>query len=128
MIQAASEIHFAICVFFNNFKQCNFSSDFLAICDGVSEGTYANPTPMIGKYCGDSLPPNQISTGNVLYIHFHTDWYDDNNNGFKLEYHTSSKNLNYLASFCFDIIYLKITELARSITGDNALILMHIKD
>ena len=92
-IQAASKMHFAVCVCFNNnFKQCNCSSDFLAIYDGVSEGTYANPTPMIGKYCGDLLPPNQISSDNVLYIHFHTDWYDDNNNGFKLEYQISGKH------------------------------------
>ena len=42
-------------------------------------------------YCGDSLPPSQISSSNQLFIHFHSDG-SDTGTGFKLEYNETSKN------------------------------------
>ena len=64
-----------------------FSFDSLTIYDGGS-----NTSPMLGNpYCGDSLPPSQISSSNYLFIHFLS-----NNaftgTGFKLEYNATSKN------------------------------------
>ena len=53
--------------------------------DGGSKGS-----PELGKYSGTSLPPIQISSSNVVYIHFHTDD-RDTKKGFKLEYHPYSK-------------------------------------
>ena len=41
----------------------------MTIYDGGS-----NTSPMLGNpYCGDSLPPSQISFSNHLFIHFHSD-------------------------------------------------------
>ena len=46
-----------------------FSWDSLTIYDGGS-----NTSPMLGNpYCGDSLPPSQISSSNQLFFHFHSD-------------------------------------------------------
>ena len=65
----------------------DFRSDALRIFDGDS-----NTSPMLGNpYCGDSLPPSQISSSNQLFLHFHSDnvW---TATGFKLEYTATSKN------------------------------------
>ena len=41
-------------------------------------------SPMIGEYC-DSKPPDIITTGNEIFVHFHTDqMYTDI--GFKMMY------------------------------------------
>ena len=63
-----------------------FSYDKLTIYDGGSI-----TSPMLGKYCGDSLPPSQISSSNQLFFHFHSDELDTAT-GFKLEYNATSKN------------------------------------
>ena len=42
-------------------------------------------SPLIGHYCGTSLPPNFISSSNRTFIHFKTDE-SKNKKGFKLEY------------------------------------------
>ena len=62
--------------------------DTLSIFDGGS-----NTSPMLlgHPYCGDSLPPSQISPSNQLFFHFHSD-YVDTATGFKLEYNATSKN------------------------------------
>ena len=72
-----------------------FSYDSLILYDGDS-----NSSPILGKYCGTSIPPSHISSSNMIYIHFHSDGsieglleYDYT--GFKLEYHLSGKKYSY---------------------------------
>ena len=65
-----------------------FSHDSLTIYDGN-----LTTSPMFGNpYCGDSLPPSQISTSNQLFFHFHSDHWEIAT-GFKLEYNATSKTL-----------------------------------
>ena len=59
----------------------NSSYDSLTLYDGDS-----NSAPMIGKYCGNSIPNNQISSTNSVLIHFESDRYWTKS-GFQLEYH-----------------------------------------
>ena len=40
-----------------------FSYDSLTVYDGDSNGS-----PMLGKYCGTSIPPNHISSNNNIFI------------------------------------------------------------
>ena len=62
-------------------------ADSLTIYDGGS-----NTSPIVGDpYCGDSLPPNQISSSNRVFIHFHSNHFGTAT-GFKLEYNATSKN------------------------------------
>ena len=62
-----------------------FSGDKLAMYDGGSM-----TSPMIGEYC-DSTPSSLISSGNHLFIHFHSG-YIGTGTGFKFEYSVTSKN------------------------------------
>ena len=49
---------------------------------------------MLGNpYCGDSLPPSQISSTNHLFFHFYSNVIDTGT-GFKLVYNATSKNPN----------------------------------
>ena len=71
-----------------------FSYDSLTIHDGGF-----NTSPMLANpYCGDSLPPSQISSRNHLFIHFHSNYFN-NGAGFKLEYNATSKNPYKLVHF-----------------------------
>ena len=71
-----------------------FSADSLTIYDGGS-----NTSPMLGNpYCGDSLPPSQISSSRQLFFHFHSDSWGTAT-GFKLEYNATSKNHYTLLGF-----------------------------
>ena len=66
-------------------KYVPFSEDSLTIYDGGS-----NTSPLLGEFCGDDVPPAQISSGNQIYLHFETDsWVS--RHGFKLEYAPYSK-------------------------------------
>ena len=47
-------------------------------------------SPMMGKYCGDSIPPSHISSSNEVLIHFQSDW-GYTYNGFKMEYNPLGK-------------------------------------
>ena len=45
-------------------------------------------SPMVGKHCGDSIPPSHVSLTNKILIHFQSDGsatYD----GFQMEYNPS---------------------------------------
>ena len=65
----------------------DFRQDSLTIFDGGS-----NTSPMLADpYCGEFLPPSQISSSNHLFIHFHSDL-SITGTGFKLEYNATSKN------------------------------------
>ena len=47
-------------------------------------------SPMMGKYCGDSIPPNLVSSSNKILIHFHSD-HADTEAGFQMEYQPRGK-------------------------------------
>ena len=47
---------------------------------------------MIGKYCGDSIPSSHISSSNKILIHFKTNYYDNSDSGFKLEYNPKGES------------------------------------
>ena len=57
-----------------------FSFDSLTIYDGDS-----STSPMMGKYCGDSIPPSHFSSSNEILIHFQSDS-AYTVAGFKMEY------------------------------------------
>ena len=62
-----------------------FSHDSLTIYDGGS-----STSPMMGKYCGASIPPSHISSSKEMMVHFKTaSW--TNGNGFKIEYNPIGK-------------------------------------
>ena len=79
-------IHFIIIYkqFVNNFREYDFG-DSLTIYDGDSE-----VAPVIGRYCGISIPPSHISSSNEMFLYFKTDIvYTDL--GFKLKYQPYGK-------------------------------------
>ena len=59
--------------------------DSFTLYDGNS-----NTAPLIGEYCGQSLPPTFISSTNEAFLHFQSDE-SGTKSGFKLEYHPHSK-------------------------------------
>ena len=69
-------------------KNLFFSYDFLIIYDGGS-----STSPMMGKYCGASIPPSHISSSKEIMVYFKTvSW--TNGNGFKMEYRpTGNKSI-----------------------------------
>ena len=48
---------------------------------------------MMGKYCGDSIPPSHISSSNEVLIHFRSDD-SETYTGFKIEYNPIGKQNN----------------------------------
>ena len=78
-----------------------FSFEFLTIYDGGS-----STSPMMGKYCGDSIPPSHVSSSNEIMVYFRTaSWFTDLN-GFKMEYNPTGKqntsiqsNTEYFSNF-----------------------------
>ena len=58
--------------------------------------------PFIGKYCGTSLPPNQISSSKKVKIEFKTNS-GDTKKGFKLEYNPHGKYVHHFwkMTVCF---------------------------
>ena len=57
-----------------------FRYDSLTIYDGAS-----STSPMIGFYCGDSIPPTRVSSSNEILIQFQSDGIATEA-GFKMEY------------------------------------------
>jgi hypothetical protein len=64
-----------------------FSNDSLTIYDGG-----LSTSPMMGKYCGASIPPSHISSSKEIMVHFETDNYNGFENGFKMEYNPTGKH------------------------------------
>ena len=62
-----------------------FSYDSLTIYDGDS-----STSPMMGKYCGDSISPSYISSSNEILIHYQSDG-AVTKAGFKVEYNPTGK-------------------------------------
>ena len=54
--------------------------DFLEIHEGRDE-----ETPLVGRYCGNNLPPEYVSSGNEMYIRFKTD-HSVSGTGFRIRY------------------------------------------
>ena len=67
-------------------KQNNFRFDNLTIFNGNS-----NESPIIGQFCGDSMPTSQVSSGNEAFIVFKTDHWGAYSGGFKIEYEPLGK-------------------------------------
>jgi len=66
-----------------------YSWDSLTIYDGAS-----NTSPMMGKYCGDSIPPSHTSSNNEVLIHFYSDGMNmEAEAGFKMEYNSRGKQI-----------------------------------
>ncbi|GBP07549.1 Cubilin [Eumeta japonica] len=60
-------------------RKCDFG-DYLEIRNGPSE-----TSPLVGRYCGTTIPKRIISFGNSLFLHFHSD-YNIGGNGFNIEW------------------------------------------
>ena len=59
----------------------------MTIYDGGS-----STSPMMGKYCGDSIPPSHISSNKEIMVHFKTwSWTTATRVGFKMEYNPIGK-------------------------------------
>ena len=71
-------------------KKYFFRWDSLAIYDGGS-----STSPMMGKYCDVSIPPNHISSSMVILLNFETDMWglpgDPFTTGFQMEYNPIGK-------------------------------------
>ena len=66
-----------------------FSFDSLTIYGGDS-----STSPIIGKFCGDSISPSHVSSSNEVLIHFQSDdivWLIRPRTGFKMEYNPIGK-------------------------------------
>ena len=59
---------------------CVARYDFLEIHEGRDE-----ETPLVGRYCGNNLPPEYVSSGNEMYIRFKTD-HSVSGTGFRIRY------------------------------------------
>ncbi|XP_053408750.1 cubilin-like isoform X2 [Mercenaria mercenaria] len=68
----------------SSWRGCSF--DFLKIRDG---GTV--DSPVVGTYCGTTLPDMYISTSNQLHVEFHSDW-SSTGQGFLLNWEATSDN------------------------------------
>ena len=74
-----SKAIWCFCITWNQIKnQYHYSDDSLTIHDGGSDAS-----PVLGKYCEDSLPLNLISSRNQLFLKFKS---LKGFKGFKLEY------------------------------------------
>ena len=62
-------------------KCWDFRYDFVTIYDGASTSY-----PILGPYCGDTIPPDHISSRRSLLVHFHSDS-SVTRSGFQLEHH-----------------------------------------
>ena len=48
-------------------------------------------SPIMGKYCGPSIPPSHISSSKEIMVCFETNNYNGNDNGFKMKYNPIGK-------------------------------------
>ena len=65
-----------------------FSPDSLTIYDGAS-----STSPMMGEYCGNSIPPSHVSSINEVLIIFQSNSYGTYG-GFQMEYNPIGKRNN----------------------------------
>ena len=69
----------------NKEPACFSSYDSLTVYDGGSSSS-----SMMGKYCGDSIPPSHVSLSNQVLIQFHSDE-AETETGFQIEYNPIGK-------------------------------------
>ena len=74
-------------------KYISFSYDSLTIYNGGS-----STSSMVGKYCGDSIPPNHDSSNNEVLIHFQSHGFGFGWVGFQLEYNPIGKKIILMIS------------------------------
>ena len=65
----------------------------MTIYDGGPQ--YISASPMMGRYCGGSIPPSHVSSSNEILIHFDSDFDWESGfwitTGFKIEYTPTGK-------------------------------------
>ena len=49
---------------------------------------------MMGIYCGDSIPPNHVSSSNEVLIHFYSNIHTTEA-GFQMEYNSTGKQITF---------------------------------
>ena len=52
----------------------------------------SSTSPMMGEYCGDSIPPSHVSSSNEILIQFQSDG-SITYNGFKMEYNPTGRQI-----------------------------------
>jgi hypothetical protein len=95
-----------LAVFYSYFLT-HFSYDFVSVRDGRT-----TDSPLVGRYCGHTLPPNYLSQGNELLIRFKSD-HSVSHEGFSISYRTGLYYNQMLAIFLQYIIngnYFQLVE------------------
>ena len=85
----------------------HFSYDSLTLYDGDSTSS-----PILGTYCGNTIPPNHISSGNEVLLHLDSDG-SVTYSGFQLEHQQFSMSKFDLFTFfkiveCYILLYNSI--------------------
>jgi hypothetical protein len=85
----------------------HFSYDSLTLYDGDSTSS-----PILGTYCGNTIPPNLISSGNEVLLHLDSDG-SVTYSGFQLEHQQFSMSKFDLCTFfeiveCYILLYNSI--------------------
>ena len=84
----------------------HFSYDSLTIYDGDSTSN-----SILGTYCGNTIPPNRMSSGNEILIHFETDG-SATYTGFQLE-HQQVGMLEFDCT-CFSSQFLNVAHFCQT--------------
>ena len=82
---AAGKLKYFVIVKWEKQTTYFFSYDYLTIYDGGS-----STSPMMGKYCDNSIPPSHVSSSNEVLIEFQSDGYATYG-GFQMEYNPTGK-------------------------------------
>ena len=87
----------------SNNGECN--SDFVVLYDGIDTST-----PLLGKYCGNSTPPDITAISESFLLHLHTDE-SGTANGFKITWSKLVKRLitRYRVSY-LDLSFMSVFE------------------
>ena len=81
----------------------HFSYDSLTIHDGDSTSS-----PILGTYCGNTIPPNHFSSGNEVLLHLDSDG-SVTYTGFQLEHQQlGMSKLHSWFSAKWDVVYLHL--------------------
>ena len=64
-------------------KYSTYRYDYVEMREGGDD-----ESPLIGRYCGDTLPSEHVSSGNEIYVRFKTD-HSVSGTGFRIRYDLS---------------------------------------
>ena len=64
-------------------KNSTYRYDYVEMREGGDD-----ESPLIGRYCGDTLPSEHVSSGNEIYVRFKTD-HSVSGTGFRIRYDLS---------------------------------------